>query len=191
MFGIFKFAVFLSSNIVNSLDIVQRERFCNERSRHKYDLQIDTDKSESKRFPLWFLDEISWFLKYNQNGFLYLLVFVLNSVYIIYGVITQTIYSFLPNDRDSLTGQYTNPILNALESVYLVNHLENSRLFNKLFALNLLQMLILRFRFVRKKLKNSQVNRYRYKEINIIQMYLTYADELVSDWRGWLKFFSQ
>lgn len=191
----------MSNNVNLSTDIIRRDRFHCERSpsgggqqitnysinnNNVYDNNCMESSETSRSFNLF--REIAWLLSYNQNGIPYMMVAILHLFVILFGLSFQLIYSFLPFDRDPITQQYTNSILMQMESLNLISFFEQCHLFNKINAVHLMQNLVSLLRNIHQKVKNSRLNRYKYKRVNIVQIDMAYAHEIVGNLSGWTKF---
>lgn len=190
MFAIYKPVVFLSNDLNLSTDILQHARFRRERRQSRNCLpstKLDdhTRPNGSKPSPL--SGRLSHLLRYHDNGFLCLLFTILRLSANILGLISQSMYCFLPLDRDPLTDDYLNPMLRTMERMFIYNYFDQCHIFNKLFALHLLQTMLMYSRNVHLKIKNSQINRFKYEEVNIVQVDIAFAHEIYSNLRGWFS----
>lgn len=190
MFAIYKPVIFLSTNLNLSTDILQHARFRSERRQSKDCLpssEAYNHKRSSGSTSEPFSGKISRLLRYHDNGFLCLLFTILRLLINIVGLISQSMYSLLPLDRDPSTDEYINPMLRIMERMFIYNFFDQCLIFNKLIALHLLQTILMYSRNVYLKIINSKVNRYKYKKVNIVQVDMAYAYEIYSDFRGWLR----
>lgn len=189
MFALFRLATFISNNINHSTDTLQYERFFNQRKLPNDPSQSNSGNKnkQHKSASSSLLARISWLLEYNHNGLPYLIVTIMRLYANLFGLVTQSLYSILPFNRDPFTNEYLNPILRTMEYIHIYNYFEKYHMFNKIFALHLIQSMLMYCGWIRRKINNAMTNRYAYKKISIIEVDMAYADEIFSDIRGWVR----
>lgn len=189
---------FIINNINYSVGFVQYERFKFERSETQAKTrQLDEkenfeseSKSESENEDevyerqsnkkTGFFNDILWMLEYNQNGFMQLVICFVHLYVLMSQVITSFLYLSLPTNRDPITGEFVNPALKFAKYFLIIDFIHkfdvNGR-YNLLMGLVASQFLILRLRAFNMLFKKAKVNRYRYRDVNIIEMEVAYASE--------------
>lgn len=200
----YKFMTFVISNINWSTNFIQYQRFKRERGEiiEKFInnepilkvgqgssmCAICRDKSsenEDERISRLgckkgLINDIKWMLEYNHNGLMQLIIFTLNVSYLAIQTITCFLYSTFPTDRHSITHEYISPWLRYADKFALtdfIHEFDPKGRYNRILGMLAGQCLILRLRAFYSRLKTAKANRYRYKDVNIVEIEYAYADE--------------
>lgn len=153
-------------------------------------------KSESRRsFKTMksiknFFKDIYLMLEYNQNKYMHFIVASLFTNLILHHIIKSIIYSTFSTERNFSTREYLDPVLKFLESYYYRDYFDKfqkSRIFNRLITLILSHYLILRLRYFYLRFQDSKTNRNQYKKLNIVQLNMSYANALETNFTGLFK----
>lgn len=191
---------FIIENINCSVSFVQCERFRFERGEVQAktrqldggkdeDEEEEEDEEEQQRLEekvnhkKGLFNDILWMLEYNQNGFMQLVICFVHLYLLISQVITSFLYISLPTNQDPITGKFVNPTLRIARYFSIIDFIHkfdvNGR-YNLLIGLVSSQFLILRLRAFKMLFKKAKVNRYQYRDMNIIDMEIAYASEFRS-----------
>lgn len=194
---------FIISNINWSTNFVQYQRFKRERSeiiekvannepmsearQESAICSICKDKSSKKgarklrpKQEKGFINDVKWMLEYNQNGLMQLIIYIINISYIAIQTITCFLYSTFPTNRHPITQEFINPWLRYADKFALtdfIHEFDPKGRYNRILGILACQCLILRLRAFYSRLKTAKANRYRYKEINIVEIEYAYAEE--------------
>lgn len=189
-YGIFTFII---NNINWSVSSIKYDRFKRERIQARIEEKFAretnntncTQEQATKRrkessSDKGFFDDLLWMLEYNQNGFMQLFIYFIQLILLTSQVITSTLYVSFPTDRDPITHVLINPWLRYAEYLSMVDYLNNSDAkgrYNLLVGLLVSQCLVLRVRAFIARFYEAKVNRYQYKELNIVSFEMAYASE--------------
>lgn len=215
-FRVFGLFLFLASHVNLSLETIQHDRFSRERrlaqeenfkeipetdnegifscSRSEQDLYLPS-KNKTRKFKFIssiknLCKDVYLMLEYNQNTFMHFILACLFTNGIIHHIIKSIIYSTFSTERDFSTHEYQDPVLKFLESYYYRDYFDKfqkSRAFNRLITLILTHYLILRLRYFYLRFEGSKLNRNKYQKLNIVQLNMSYANELETNFSGLFK----
>lgn len=188
--NILKVYIFILEDVNFSINLIQYERFKRERLAigrgGNDDYYVNTRREKKEQLNEGFFQDIMYMLEYNKKGLLSLLIFTFHIYSLARQALKSYLYSYYPANRDPNTKQFVNPVLHLCEVFYLVdliNPHDKDGLINFFLLVTMLQFLILRLRSLFLKIKVAKVNRYRYRELSIVDLDFGYANEMRMNFR--------
>lgn len=218
MFNIFRPTLFIFRDINFSIDTIKQDRFVRERGFRKlteleagreiderssthddadHNHNDNEDNQESNclttisRWPLKLVRALCWTLEYNQLRGWDFMAFFLNVT--VLSIRTCMNFVHLSRDtiaRDQETGEYLDPTLRFMESIYLIDQLDKtdqSGLLHQLSCLILVSLILQRFSALAHRIRGANLNRDKYAKLNVIQLnfsyYLALRSSLAGCWR--------
>lgn len=187
----------LCTRLSFSVSIIQKDRFIAERRLlRRPNASYISSTGERVRGAktgnqVALANRLANWIEYNRLGKLNLFVSISNFVLLFYFAVNSILYSIFSSERNPQTDEYESLVLRHLESIYIIdffNRFSISTWLNALVALQLVGFLLHIARSFCRSLENSKINRYRYKQMNIIELDMAYLDSFETDWRGWLRF---
>lgn len=153
-----------------------------------------SNREEDSKHGKGLINDLIWLLECNQNGLMQLLLYFLHLLLLAIQVFISFSYSSFPTTRDPTTNEFTSPWLRYSEMMALndpIHGFDSRGRYNRLLGLVACQCLILRVSAFLSRLKTSKANRYRYKEINIVDIEFGYASEIRCSYMDTLRSFFQ
>lgn len=210
-FKVYRALAFATTTLNLSISLVQYERFRRERravmngnKSEDDDLVVGQtsktnlmcrDMVELKSKPTLkpksgFIHDVLEMLLYNQNGLMYLFLYLVCNSVLVVRIPIAILFSTFPTHRDPSTGQFINPWLNYMERLYItdvVYKIDRTNIFNRILLIMTIQCLILRFRAFYIMLQTAKTNKDSYKDINLIHIDWGYVCEMSCTIQEWLR----
>lgn len=200
MFYIFKVYTYLACRVNFVVDTIQHDRFTYERRIAKRfgdsetcPIQCQRQGHQIKR-GLWLglVDDLVWMLEYNQLKLFHLLLYLANLSFLLIYSIVSLCYIVKSSDRDPKTGQYNDPVMRFIDSLYLFEIWRKSEDVSAIHKSSLIICFPIALRRIESlifKLRNSKINRYQYVKLNAIQINVAQTDYFaVPNWRSFWNF---
>lgn len=128
-----------------------------------------------------FINDVLWMLEYHKNGLMQLIMYSAHVFLLALQVFTCTLYTSFPTARDPVTHEFTSRWLRYAENFGATDYIhkfDSKGRYNRMLGVLACQCLILRLRAFFSRLKTAKNNRYRYEDINIVDLEFGYASEI-------------
>lgn len=195
-FNLYRFFLIIVDTLNSSVETIDGARFERERSdeKNKRDKKpISADVETSNSTATWcIVEDAREYLKQNGSSPFSLLLSLSITLIVVLVAADSLVYSIASIERDMKTREYLNPYARFFESISLFDcfhRYPNSKAFNRFTALTMIQLLILRIRAIRLRLKTARENKHRYSNINVIQLIVGYFYHFSASTKEWKEFF--
>lgn len=201
---IYSLMTFVLDNITFSTNLVQQNRFKQERIAAENELketlelksknELDSTSSKAKAEDQdenneSFFESIRWMLEFNGLTLSSLIVYLFNVFVLLLQIISSFLYVTLSTERDPITKEFLDYRLRFAESIFLLDSLhsfDSKGRCNLLFGLIAFEFVIFRIRTFYVRLRTAQTNRYKYKDLNIVNLELGHANNYIYGFKSFV-----
>lgn len=196
-FKILKLTYFIITHLNYSSSLVHYERFVNERrlvgerrkgddGDQKKELSSCCEKEHKVNFDP--VRDLNWMLKFNQNGLISLVVYLLQLLILMFQIFKSIMYASRSTERDPTTKECLDPYLRFCEQVYMIDlcyKIRTDGLFLQMMVILSVQFLVMRLRALFFRMKIAKTNMYQFKKVHLVEANMAFGLELRLTLREW------